>query len=372
MFAMARWSKDKTVSIIISACNKRDNIIPLVKKLHDSLAGYRYEIVFIDNNSGGAAELVSTLSQKYAVKSVVRKNKRGLASTVADWLRQVNCEMVVVMDADSEHPPEVVPSILQALESHDLVVASRYRKGDSPRGETLARRLASYVANLLALPLAPGIKDRMSGFFGFRPAALDLASLNAHGSNMGLEVVVRGCCKSVTEIPYTPTLRTHGASEFSKGTMWQYLQQLVQLYFYKFRILNFMLVGGIGYAINMLIYWLLTPVFKTEVRFLGQHFYLPPFVISSLIAIVCNYELNKVWTFRGWKEQRLGSLRYLSMALVTLSVDIVLLYALVEYFKLSPVPAAAIAILIVFIVRYAIASRWVWSGASSPQRKHLL
>ena len=369
MVAMARWSKDKAVSIIIRACNKRDNIIPLVQKLHESLAGYKYEIVLIGNDSsGGTAELVSTLPQKYAVNVVVRKNKRGLASAIADWLRRVNCEMVVVMDADSEHPPEVVPSILQALESHDLVVASRYRKDDSPRDGTLARRLISRVANLLALPLVPGIKDRMSGFFGFRPAAVDLASLNAHGSNMGLEVMVRGCCKSVTEIPYMPTLRTHGSFKFSKGAIWQYLQQLAQLYLHKFRILNFMLVGGIGYAINMLTYWLLTPVFKTEVRFLGQHFYLPPFVISSLLAIVSNYELNKVWTFKGWKEQRLGILRYMSMALVTLSIDIVLLYALVDYFKLSPVPAAAIAILIVFIVRYAIARRWVWSEVSSPQQ----
>jgi dolichol-phosphate mannosyltransferase len=276
--------------------------------------------------------------------------------------------MVVVMDANLQHPPEVVPSILQALESHDLVVASRYRKGDRPGGETLAKRLASYVANLLALPLAPRIKDRLSSFFGFRPAALNLASLNAHGSNMGLEVMVRGCCKSVTEIPYTFAPRTHSSSELSKRTVWQYLQQLAQLYFYKFRILNFMFVGGIGYAINMLTYWLLTPVFKTEVRFLGQHFYLPPFVISSLLAIISNYELNKIWTFKGWKEQRLGILRYMSMALVTLSIDIVLLYALVDYFKLSPVPAAAIAILIVFIVRYAIARRWVWSEASSPQQ----
>jgi dolichol-phosphate mannosyltransferase len=133
MVAMARWSKDKAVSIIIRAWNKRGNITPFVQKLHDSLADYNYEIVFIhDNSSDGTADLVSTLSQKYAVKAVVRKNKKGLASTVVDWLRQVNCETVVVMDADLQHPPEVVPNILQALESYDLAVASRYCKTAAP------------------------------------------------------------------------------------------------------------------------------------------------------------------------------------------------------------------------------------------------
>jgi dolichol-phosphate mannosyltransferase len=369
MMAMAACLKDKAVSIIVRTCNKRDNIIPLVQELHNSLVGYNYEIVLIGNDtSGGTAELVSTLPKKYAVNVVVRKNKRGLASAIVDWLRQVKCEAVVIMDADSQHPPEVVPNILQALENHDFVVASRYCKGESPRDGTPARKLVSRVGNLLALPLAPRIKDRMSGFFGFRRTAVDPASLNTHGSNMGLEVLVRGCCKSVTEIPYTFTPRTHGYSELSKRITWQYLQQLALLYLHKFRILNFMLVGGIGYAINMLTYWLLTPVFETEVRFLGQHFYLPPFMISSLLAIVSNYELNKVWTFKGWKEQRLGFMRYMSMALVTLSIDIMFLYALVDYCKLPPVPAAAIAILIVFIIRYVIAKRWVWSEASSPQQ----
>jgi dolichol-phosphate mannosyltransferase len=368
MFAMGKWSKDKAVSVIIPTYNERDNIIPLVEKLHDTLAIYDYEIVFIDDNSSdGTAELASALSQKYTVKVVVRKNKTGLASAVIDGLREVKGEIVVVMEADLQHPPEILPNILKALESHDLVVASRYCKGGSPGQRTLARRLISFVANLLALPLAPRIKDRMSGFFGFRRTAVDPASLNARGCKIGLEVMVRGRYKSVTEIPYTSVPRTHGSSKLSKRIIWQYLQQLAHLYLHKFRILNFMFVGGIGYAINMLTYWPLTLIFKTEVAFLGQHFYLPPFVISSLVAIVCNYELNKVWTFKGWSEQRLGSLRYLSMALVTLLIDMALLCALVDYCKLAPVPAAALAILIVFIVRYAIARRWVWSENSSEQ-----
>ncbi len=142
------------------------------------------------------------------------------------------------------------------------------------------------------------------------------------------------------------------------------LQQLVQLYLWKFRMLNFMIVGGIGYAVNMLTYWPLTLVFKNQVTFFGQHFYLPPFVISSCIAIMCNYTLNKLWTFRGWQEHSLGSLRYFSMAAITLLFDMAFLYLLVDWVRLPPVPAAALAILIVFIARYSIAKRWIWSQES--------
>lgn len=154
-------------------------------------------------------------------------------------------------------------------------------------------------------------------------------------------------------------------SKILTGPTWQSIIQKFQFYFHKYQILNFMFVGGIGYAVNMLIYWPLTLVFKNEVTFLGQHFYLPPFLISSLIAILCNYELNKIWTFKSWNERCFGGLRYLTMALATLTLDIAFLFILVQYLGLLPVPAAALAILIVFIIRYALARSWVWSNKSS-------
>ena len=116
-----------------------------------------------------------------------------------------------------------------------------------------------------------------------------------------------------------------------------------------------------------MIYWPLTTLFKTQVNFLGQQFFLPPFVISSLIAIVCNYELNKIWTFKGRREQSLGGMRYFSIAAVTLLMDMAMLWVFVNIFKVPPVPAAALAILVVFVVRYLIARKWVWSRNARSQ-----
>jgi putative flippase GtrA len=52
------------------------------------------------------------------------------------------------------------------------------------------------------------------------------------------------------------------------------------------------------------------------------------------------------------------------MALATLMIDMGFLFVLVEYAGFAAVPAAALAILIVFIIRYAIARSWVWSKNS--------
>ena len=120
----------RAISIIIPTYNERDNIIPLVKRIDQALSDYDYEIVFVDDNSrDGTAELAIALSPKYPVKVMVRQNKRGLASAVVDGLKQTTGQIVGVMDADLQHPPEVIPDLLQAIKGGaDIAIASRYIK----------------------------------------------------------------------------------------------------------------------------------------------------------------------------------------------------------------------------------------------------
>ena len=194
----------KDFSIIVPAYKEKDNLEALIERIHRNLSNISYELVIIDDNSAdGSEELVAGLSQKYPVKIIVRKNKRGLASAVVDGIASVDSENIIVMDADLQHPPEVLPAIVKALENHDFVMASRYIKGGSPGEWKLSRKIVSRVATLLALPIAPKVKDPMSGFFGFKRAAVDTASLSPTGWKIGLEILVRSKFKAVTEVPYT-------------------------------------------------------------------------------------------------------------------------------------------------------------------------
>lgn len=355
---------NEKVSIIIPTYKENENIVPLVERLHQSLNSDKWEVLFVDDNSrDGTEETIKSLAVKYPVKLMVRINKKGLSSAVVDGIKATDGNKVLVMDADLQHPPEVVPDIVRSLDTNDLTVGSRYVKGGSPGAEwSVSRKVISTVANMLALPLAPKIKDRMTGFFGFRRAAVNPDMLNSVGWKIGLEVMVKGRFKSISEIPYTFAIREHGTSKLSQKIVGQYLKQLVMLYVNHYQVSNFMMVGAIGYLINIGLYslLLLVPALKTGIVLPGNNQYLFPFVISSLVAITSNYTLNKIWTFRYYKENSFGAIRYLAMALSTLVLDISFLWLLVEIFSLPPIGAAAIAILIVFIIRYFIAKTWVW------------
>jgi dolichol-phosphate mannosyltransferase len=249
-------------------------------------------------------------------------------------------------------------------------MASRYIEGGSPGQWSLSRKIVSRVAALLALPLTPKVKDRMSGFFGFKRSVIDTKTLSPTGWKIGLEILVRSKSKSVTEVPYTFMPRAHGESKLSRRIMTEYLKQLFYLYSFKYPILDFMVVGGIGTVINLGVYSLLVllPALKTfQYNVVGKTYYFPPFILSSLVAIVSNYLMNKAWTFRGWKEQKGGFARYLTMGVIALIPDSGLLIIFVEFGKLPYVLAAALAIVINFIFRFLIARSWVWKK-KAPQK----
>ena len=98
--------------------------------------------------------------------------------------------------------------------------------------------------------------------------------------------MAKGNFKSVTEVPYTFAVRERGASKLSRRIMGQYISQLSMLYLNHYQVSNFMIVGGIGYVINIVAYTLLlqAPIFQNTGFVLGgRNYYLFPFVISSLI-----------------------------------------------------------------------------------------
>jgi len=132
-------------------------------------------------------------------------------------------------------------------------------------------------------------------------------------------------------------------------------------YFWKKRIFNFMFVGGVGYFINMGIYYPLTLLIENQVKFMGQVFYLPALLISNPITIVVNYYLNKKITYRDCKALRLSLVRYMAICMGTVIFDMAIIFGLVQYVHIYYLIAVVVAAVIMFGIRYWVVNRWVWN-----------
>lgn len=78
---------------------------------------------------------------------------------------------IVVMDADGSHTPETVPKMVKALDSYEMVVASRFVEGSKFKTSPF-RMFVTWFFNSYARLLGSTLSDPMSGFFGFRTEVL--------------------------------------------------------------------------------------------------------------------------------------------------------------------------------------------------------
>lgn len=210
--------------------NEAASLPLLAERLGTSLAGRGWELVVVDDGSpDGTADIAERLAPRLPVRVVRRPAKSGLASAVMAGFRAARGDLLVVMDADLSHPPEVVPGLVDAVVGGaDLAVGSRYVRGGGTLDWPLRRRVVSRVACLLGNVLVP-VRDATSGFFALQRASIEGVHLNAIGFKIGFEVIARGRFAKIVEVPYVFRDREHGASKFGRREIAQYLVQLGQV-----------------------------------------------------------------------------------------------------------------------------------------------
>jgi dolichol-phosphate mannosyltransferase len=223
------------ISVIIPTYNEAVNLSLLIPKIHDVLNGtYEHEIIIVDDNSpDGTAKIAQSLSKRHNVRVIVRKNERGLSSAVIRGFREAKGSILCVMDADLSHPPDVLPKLIDKLESYDIAVGSRLVRGGGSESWPFHRKFISWCAQMLARPLTP-VKDAMSGFFAVKKSVVKNARLEAYGYKILLEVLVIGKYRKVAEVPFTFLNRSFGKSKIGVSVEVDYLKQLVHLYRHKF------------------------------------------------------------------------------------------------------------------------------------------
>ena len=355
----------RAISIIIPTYNERDNIIPLVERIDQALSNYDYEIVFVDDSSrDGTAELAIALSPKYPVKVIVRQNKRGLASAVVDGLKQATGQIVVVMDADLQHPPEVIPDLLRAIKGGaDIAIASRYIKRGGCQGWGLTRRIISKGAIVLAhllLPSTRRVRDPMSGFFMFNRQVVAHADLRPTGFKILLEILMEGESQNITEVPYTFRVRSGGESKLNARQQVDYLKHIYSLMKRKgelIRFLKFCAVGLSGVFVNMGLLWVLTEV--------AGLFYLVSAAISIETSIISNFILNDYFTFRDRRSPQVKSilsrlLKFNLVSLAGLGFNMGVLWLLTEVFGIYYLLSNLCGIAVATLWNYLANTWWTW------------
>lgn len=230
------------LSLVIPTYNEKKNIESLCTRLSDILRGHycQFEIIIVDDDSpDGTFRLAQSLAERNkSIKVINRIGKKDLSTAVVAGWCLAEGDILGVIDADFQHPPEILLSMIKEISSDkevDIVIASRNVKGGGVSQYNIWRRLVSrtgiFISRILLPKTLAKVKDPMSGFFILRKTVIKDKVLSPTGYKILIEVLAKGNYNKILEVPYIFQERKEGGSKLNLKEYIKFLIHICKLSF---------------------------------------------------------------------------------------------------------------------------------------------
>ncbi|HTZ71975.1 MAG TPA: glycosyltransferase family 2 protein [Acetobacteraceae bacterium] len=364
------------LTVVVPCYNERANVAPMVARLGATLAGVGWEAIFVDDDSpdGTAAEVRAIAAIDPRVRCIRRVGRRGLASAVIEGALASSAKFIAVIDGDLQHDETRLPVMLAILKAGeaDIIIASRFAEGGDAAGLSSGfRHKLSAAAIRIADSMLPArLSDPMSGFFMLEQSRFERLAPNLTGQGfkilLDLLLSARGQLR-VREIGATFHARAAGESKLSPLVMLQFGALLLDKTFngvVPLRFLAFALVGAFGVLVNLAVLGLAGAA--------GMGFDAAQ-LTGTIAAMVANFELNNVLTYRDQQLRGARMWRGLALFMVVCGVggvaNIGIARALYHAEGAGPTPAAALGAIVGVVWNYTMSATLVWGRRSLMGRR---
>jgi dolichol-phosphate mannosyltransferase len=353
------------LSVILPVYNEKDNIRAIIEAIFRVSWENHLEaelIVVDDSSPDGTAGIAEAMIPAHPdLRVIVRKGERGAASAVLKGFEAARYNVVLAMDADFSHPPELIPELVRPLAEGNaqISVASRYAKGGNVGNWPVKLRAISRGATALGR-LVTEVKDPMSGFFALRKSVIQGVKLKTPSCKILLEILAKGNYDKVVEVPFTFRDRRAGESKIENRRMKDYFIHLLTLLLAPnsrfLRFVKFCTVGAIGTVINLAILYSLTEF--------ASVWYIFSAAVAAGVAVTSNYILNKVWTFRFAAAKNaavaISYTKFITVSVAGMGINLTLLYILVDRLHIWYIFSQIIAISAVAVWNYTGSALWAF------------
>src|SRR5437762_3278104 len=239
------------ISIVLPAHNEAGNIAPIAAAIAQAMALLgSYEIVFVDDGStDGTLAAIRGTARDPVVRYLSFTRNFGHQAALRAGLRHANGRAVIVMDADFEHPPELIPQLIAAWREGAKIAATR-REDDAAvsAGKRLSSQLYYRMLDAIGdVRIEPGSADFM---------LLDRAVVDVVNGLEDQDIFLRGLVRwlgfPLVTIPYTRGQRQSGESSFSLRRMVELA--LTGIAAHSVRPLRFAIWLALGFALLSLLF----------------------------------------------------------------------------------------------------------------------
>jgi len=229
---------DKTL-VIIPTYNEIDNIERMITTMLPMHQGISL-LIIEDGSPDGTADVVKRLQKEHPdhLHMIERTGKLGLGTayvTGFKWALERDYEYVFEMDCDFSHDPKQVPDLLEAAQTNDLVIGSRYIDGIRIINWPFRRLLLSYLASIYTrFVTGIPVQDTTGGFKCFTRKALSSLNLDNIVSTgyifqLELNYKIWSLGMKVKEVPIIFYERRDGQSKMAGGIIFEALFAVLRL-----------------------------------------------------------------------------------------------------------------------------------------------
>ena len=216
----------KKISIVVPACNEEGNIPILVDALEEVMGplNYEYQLIFVDDGSsdGTLALLKAISTTKTHIRYIGLSRNFGHQNALKAGLDLAGGDAVIMMDGDMQHPPALIPILLEQWEAgNDIVYTIRKDHQDMPMMKRKTSNMFyNLINNLSDIELEQGTAD-------FR--LMDRRVVDVFREFKETDLFLRGLVKWMgfkqSGIEYEPAERLKGKSKYTMKKMIRFALQ---------------------------------------------------------------------------------------------------------------------------------------------------
>ncbi|MEJ7780890.1 MAG: glycosyltransferase family 2 protein [Daejeonella sp.] len=278
----------RELSVIVTVLNEKDNIVPLLKEIRNSLSNIDYEVIFVDDGSSdGTQQQIQENADERNSLVELRKNY-GQSTAMTAGIDHASGRYVALIDGDLQNDPSDIPFMLNKLkdEDWDVVAGNRSNRQDG----VFLRKIPSRIANAIIRRMTGVyIKDYGCTLKLFkREIAEDLGLYGELHRFIPVLAKLQGA--SITQVDVKHHARIHGASKYGLGRTFKVMADLITMVFFRKYIQKpmhlFGTMGFISLAVGILINFYLLVL-----KLMGQDIWGKPILILGLIFLIAGIQL---------------------------------------------------------------------------------
>ncbi|MFT7900771.1 glycosyltransferase family 2 protein [Tenacibaculum ascidiaceicola] len=278
------------ISVIVPVYNEEDNVVPLTKQIDDSLKGFDYEIIYIDDfSTDNTKKNVVNMNNPRVVLVELRKNY-GQSLALAAGFDQAKGDYIVTLDGDMQNDPSDIPHMIEKAESEDWDVVTGIR---AKRKDSFIRTIPSKIANfLIRRATRLNLKDQGCAIKVFKKEiAKDLNLYGEMHRFINLLAHLNGA--KITQVPVKHHPRIHGQSKYGLGRTVKVINDIILIIFQrKYMQRPVHLFGNFG--LFFMFFGLAINFYLLILKLLGQDIWGRPLLIVGVMLVIISLQFFTV------------------------------------------------------------------------------